>query len=228
MSIVKNQATTKVFTSLWLVLSLGLITVVGALFLFYELTEKVIKGDAWGFDESGMALVNGFASPWMTSFMRTVTYLGSNVFLLIAGACVVVIFVLARWRRATVTLLVTMAGAALLNFTLKQLFRRQRPEPFLGITHPESFSFPSGHALLSFCFYGVLAAMIAARFKGRVQRVAVWAGAALLIALIGLSRVYLRFHYPSDVVAGYVAAFVWLVIVLSADRIMRARVRRKD
>jgi undecaprenyl-diphosphatase len=214
-----------VFPALGLLLSLGLVAAVGALFLFYGLAEEVHEGDTRRFDDSALALVNGFASPTLTSFMRAVTYLGSNAFLAGMGACVVLAFVLAGWRRAAVTLLMTMAGAAILNFTLKLLFGRERPEPFFGTPLPESYSFPSGHALLSLCFYGMIAAVITARIEGTGRRASVWAVAVLLVALIGLSRVYLGVHYPSDVAAGYVAAFVWMVIVASADRVMEARFR---
>ncbi|HEY0171701.1 MAG TPA: phosphatase PAP2 family protein [Pyrinomonadaceae bacterium] len=218
---------TNVFPALGLLLSLGLVAAAGALFLFYGLAEEVHEGDTRGFDESALALVNGFASPALTSFMRAVTFLGSNAFLACAGVCVVLAFVLTRRGREAVTLLLTMAGASLLNFTLKLLSGRERPEPFFGTPLPESYSFPSGHALLSFCFYGLMAALITARIEGTGRRASVWAAAVLLVALIGLSRVYLGVHYPSDVAAGYAAAFVWLVIVASADRVTEARLRLK-
>ncbi len=73
----------------------------------------------------------------------------------------------------------------------------------------------------------MIAAVITARIEGAGRRASVWAVAVLLVVLIGLSRVYLGVHYPSDVAAGYAAAFVWMVIVASADRIMEARVRQK-
>ena len=218
---------THIFPSLGLLLSLGLIAAAGAMFLFYELAEEVHEGDTHRFDESALALVNRFASPTLTSFMRAVTYLGSNEFLAGAGACVVLAFVVTRRRREAVTLLLTMAGAALLNFTLKLLSGRARPEPFFGTPLPESYSFPSGHALLSLCFYGMIAAVITARVEGTWRRASVWAITVLLVALIGISRVYLGVHYPSDVAAGYVAAFVWIVMVASADRVMEARFRQK-
>jgi undecaprenyl-diphosphatase len=214
---------TNLFPSLGLLLSLGLVAAAGTLFLFYGLAEEVYEGDTRRFDESALAFINQLASPELTSFMRAVTYLGSNEFLLIAGAGVVLAFVLTRRGRAAVTLLITMAGAALLNVTLKLSFGRERPEPFFDTPLPESFSFPSGHALLSFCFYGVLAAVTTARVSGTARRAAVWAGAAALVILIGLSRVYLGVHYPSDVAAGYAAAFVWVMIVASADRVVEAR-----
>lgn len=218
---------TNVFPALGLLLSLGLVAAAGALFLFYGLAEEVHEGDTRRFDESALVLVNRFASPTLTTFMRAVTYLGSNEFLAGAGACVVLAFVLTRRRREAVTLLLTMAGAALLNFTLKFLSGRERPEPFFGTPLPESYSFPSGHALLSLCFYGMIAAVITARVGGTWRRASVWAVTVLLVALIGLSRVYLGVHYPSDVAAGYAAAFVWVVVVASADRVMEARFRRK-
>jgi undecaprenyl-diphosphatase len=219
---------TNVLPSLGLLLSLGLVAAAGAVLLFYELAEDVHEGDTRRFDESALSLVNRFASPTLTAFMRAVTYLGSNEFLIGAGACVVLAFVLTRRRRGAFTLLVTMAGATFLNFTLKTLSGRERPEPFFGASPPDSYSFPSGHALLSFCFYGMIAALLTARMRGAGRRASVWAVAALLVALIGVSRVYLGVHYPSDVAAGYVAAFVWVVIVASADRMLEARSRRKS
>lgn len=211
---------TNVFPALGLLLSLGLVAAVGALFLFYGLAEEVHEGDTRRFDEAALTLVNRFASPPLTVFMRAVTLLGSNVFLACACACAVLVFVSTRLRREAVMLLLTMAGAALLNFTLKLLSGRERPEPFFGTPLPESYSFPSGHALLSFCFYGMIAAVITTRIEGTRRRVCVWAATVLLIALIGFSRVYLGVHYPSDVAAGYAAAFVWLVVAASAGRLV--------
>ncbi|HYN84694.1 MAG TPA: phosphatase PAP2 family protein [Pyrinomonadaceae bacterium] len=218
---------TSVFPSLGLLLSLGLFAAACTLYLFAGLAGEVYEGDTRRFDESALTLVNRFASPPLTSFMRAVTYLGSNEFLVGACACAVLAFVLTRRRRAAVTLLVTMAGAALLNFTLKLLSGRERPEPFFGAPPPESYSFPSGHALLSSCFYGMIAAVVAARLEGVARRGFVWAVAFLLIALIGFSRVYLGVHYPSDVAAGYAVAFVWMVVVACAGRVRGVRLRQR-
>lgn len=212
---------TNVLPALGLLLSLGLIAAVGCLFLFYHLAAEMKAGNTQQLDESALTLFNQFASPRLTFFMRFATYLGSNEFLIVLGTYVVVAFALVGWKRGMVTFLITMAGAAVLNSTLKMIFARERPEPFFGILRPESYSFPSGHALFSFCFYGVVAAVITARIRQTSKRIAVWVTASVLVLLIGLSRIYLGVHYPSDVVAGYVAAFVWLVVVASADRIMR-------
>jgi undecaprenyl-diphosphatase len=223
---VLSYLVTYVFSSLGLLLSLGLVAAAVALYLFAGLVEEVLEGDTRYFDESALVLLNQFASPSLTSFMRAVTYLGSVAFLTGAGACAVLAFLLARWKHAAIALPVTMAGATLLNFALKLSFRRERPEPFFNTPLPESYSFPSGHALLSFCFYGVITAVITARVKGRGGRAFAWTGAALLVALIGLSRIYLGVHYPSDVLAGYAAAFVWVLAVTLGDRLLQRRVRQ--
>jgi undecaprenyl-diphosphatase len=219
---------TQFFPSLGWRLSLGLVAAACTLLLFYGLAEEVYEGDTRQFDEAALRFINGFASPRLTSFVRAVTQLSSVAFLTGAGVCAVLAFAVGRWRRAIITLLVTMAGAALLNVVLKLSFRRGRPEPFFDTPLPESYSFPSGHALLSFCFYGVIAAAITARVKGTGPRACVWAGAALLVALIGFSRIYLGVHYPSDVAAGYATGFVWVVVIASADRFMEARFRRRN
>jgi undecaprenyl-diphosphatase len=96
---------------------------------------------------------------------------------------------------------------------LKLIFRRARPEAFFGYAEPITYSFPSGHSIVSACFYGVLAAILTARMKSRARRIAIWMAAALLAFLIGLSRIYLGVHYPSDVLAGYAAAVIWVVAV---------------
>jgi membrane-associated phospholipid phosphatase len=93
---------------------------------------------------------------------------------------------------------------------LKSSFHRARPDPFFNLAAPASYAFPSGHALLALCFYGVMARIWADSLKSGRRRWMVWVAAICLIGLIGLSRIYLGVHYPSDVLAGYAAAIVWV------------------
>jgi undecaprenyl-diphosphatase len=97
--------------------------------------------------------------------------------------------------------------------------------PFFGTEAPHSYSFPSGHALFSICFFGVVAALVAARLPSIAARAAVWTVAVAIAFLIGLSRVYLGVHYPSDVIGGYAAAVAWASAVALADGML---LRRRD
>ena len=118
------------------------------------------------------------------------------------------------------------AGALALDMTLKYAYHRTRPIAYFGAA-PLSYSFPSGHALCSFCFYGVMAGLLSARIKSLAWRVAIWIAAAVLVIAIGLSRIYLGVHYPSDVLAGYLAAAVWVGTVIVLDHVRKVRSSRK-
>lgn len=197
----------------------GLVLAAGALVLFSWLAEEVFEGDARHFDEEVRAVVNRQSNPTLTTAMHGVTYLGSTAFILSACVGGAVTFYLLRWHRAAALLLITMAGAFVLNLVLKLSFRRARPDPFFGITAPDSFSFPSGHTLFSFCLFGTLAVVIHQRMRGTAARVALWSCAGALVTLVGLSRVYLGVHYPTDVVASCLAASVWVLSVALGDRL---------
>ena len=194
---------------------------VGSLFLFGWLAEEMLEGATLRFDLAVRDWVHRFASPPMTKAMTGISLLGYNL-LIVALLVAIAAFLFVGWRRAAVWLAVTMAGALALDVALKFAFRRPRPQVFFGVA-PHSYSFPSGHALCSFCFYGVLAGLIAARTRSPVLRVGVGVIAATLVAAIGLSRIYLGMHYPSDVVAGYLAAAVWVSGLLVLDRWRKVR-----
>jgi undecaprenyl-diphosphatase len=200
-------------------LLVGFTLAVGVLVLFSWLAEEVFEGDTRRFDEQVRAVVNQHASPTLTAAMRVVTYFGSTILISALGVCAVLAFYLLKWHRAALLLVITMAGAFLLNAVLKLSFHRARPVPFFGLVAPHSYSFPSGHALFSFCLFGLLAIVINRRVPSAAVRGGVWATAALLVVLVGCSRIYLGVHYPSDVLAGYAAAFVWLLAVALGDRL---------
>jgi len=122
----------------------------------------------------------------------------------------------AGWKRESALLAVAMLGSIAIEWGLKLGFHRARPAPFFNIAAPSSYSFPSGHALYALCFYGTLGALIGPHLREKAQRALLWAAAIVLIVAIGYSRIYLGVHYPSDVLAGYAAGFVWLMAVAAA------------
>jgi len=209
-------------------LTVSLAIAVAALVLFAWLAEEMLRGQTRQFDSNVRAWVLTFASPAMTRTMLKVSLLGSVIFLAAATGCAVVAFLATGWPRAAGWMVIAMAGAVALDLTLKYAFHRQRPAPFFGIALPHTPSFPSGHALSSFCFYGVLAGLLMWRIKSRIVAAAILLAAVVLIAAIGFSRIYLGVHYPTDVLAGYLAAAVWVSGLVAADRYKKSRAKDKN
>ncbi len=184
-----------------------------ALLLFVWLAVEVRRGATLGFDLEVRNTVHAWASERLTWIMLAITQIGSSPFLIVLGGLIVWRLTRAGRRRAALLLIVASLGAEALDQALKLVFHRARPEAFFGLADPSTYSFPSGHATTACCFYGALAAIAGARFGAPAARLAVWAGAATLAAAIGLSRIYLGVHYPSDVLGGYVAAVMWLYLL---------------
>ena len=202
-------------------IALGLLAALLSLFLFGWIAQEMREGDTAAFDFAVRSWVHQFASPAMTRAMIAISKLGYSI-LIVELVLALAVFLSLRWRRAAAWLAISMSGALVLDLTLKYAFRRPRPPVFFG-AEPHSYSFPSGHALCSFCFYGVMAGLIAARVQTRALRIAVWIAAALLVIAIGVSRVYLGMHYPSDVLGGYLAAAIWVSTLLVLDRWRQGR-----
>jgi membrane protein DedA with SNARE-associated domain/membrane-associated phospholipid phosphatase len=210
-------------------LTVGLLAAAGCLWLFGGLAEDLVTGDPLvRFDRMLDNYLRARATPPFTTFFLVVTALGSIEAVVLLG--VVVAAVLA-WGRRWLFLgswLAAVAGSAVLNRVLKGLFDRPRPyfeHPLLVET---SYSFPSGHAMESFVVYGMLAYFAVLALRSWEWRVAVVFGAALLVVLIGFSRMYLGVHYFSDVLAGYAAGGVWLsALITGAETIRRSKKEAK-
>jgi undecaprenyl-diphosphatase len=184
-----------------------------ALIPFLWLAREVTRGDALRLDTPIRNAVHARSSPALTAMMRGASLLGSEAGLVPLGVIVVWRLVAAKRRRAAVVFAAAALGAEALDQIMKLLFHRPRPEPFFGLVSPVTHSFPSGHAMESCCFFGVLAMILAAREPSGARKISIFAAAALLVALMGFSRVYLGYHYPTDVLAGYAAAVIWLAVV---------------
>jgi membrane protein DedA with SNARE-associated domain/membrane-associated phospholipid phosphatase len=210
-------------------LTLGLAAAAGCLWLFGGLAEDILTNDPLvRYDRTIADYLHGVATPALTTFFLIVTAFGSIEAVVIVG--VIVAAVLAR-RRQWLYLGAwgaALGGSVVLNHLLKGLFARPRPffeHPLLIET---SYSFLSGHAMESFVAYGVLAYFAVLALKSWRARTAVVFGAALLVLLIGLSRMYLGVHYFSDVVAGYAAGGVWLSSLITGTEIIRRSKGRSE
>ena len=214
------------FLSLSLLLGLG--TAIAALIFFGWLADEVLEGDSRRFDEITRAAIHQLASPTLTIVMRGFSFVGSTIALTIGTIIVVVRFAMRNLGREAKLFAITMIGAGLLNITLKLAFKRARPEPFFNLSLPETYSFPSGHSLTSAVFFGALAAILTAHIKSRRVRAVIWIVSTLMFLTIGFSRIYLGVHHTTDVIAGFVAALIWILVVRFVEIQLRRRKLRKS
>lgn len=221
MSTTANQKRWYQFVSLSLLL--GLAAAIGALIFFGWLADEVLEGETRHFDEVTRAAIHQFASPVLTTIMRGLSFVGSTLALTIASIAVVVCLAMRKLGREAKLFALTMLGGALLNTILKLAFKRTRPIPFFNLSTPETYSFPSGHSLMSACFFGALAALLTARIKSRRLRIIIWIVATAMFLLIGLSRIYLGVHYTTDVIAGFAAALIWVLMIRFVELELKRR-----
>jgi membrane-associated phospholipid phosphatase len=187
-----------------------------AAILFIVLARWVLSGEAMPFDLGIRAAVHAWASPLLTRVMIAVTTLGSEFFLPALGAVVVWLATAHRGRPAILLATGSLTAELALQL-LKLALHRPRPPVFFGLSPAETYSFPSGHVFVSTVFYGLLAGILMSLESSPRKRVWIAAIALLLVLLIGFSRVYLGYHYPSDVLGGWVCAAVWLTLARLAQ-----------
>jgi undecaprenyl-diphosphatase len=184
-----------------------------------------------GLDLGVQAGVHRCTSPALTVVMRTLTFIGSiQVFIptLIAALALMLLTEpkvegrrVVRKRQVTAIFVLAVGGALMLNEFLKSFFHRARPVVPWSIGDEKTFSFPSGHSLFSMVLYGLIAYMVLERRSVFWHRFAVTLAAGAMTFGIGLSRIYLGMHWPTDVVAGWTTGFVWLCGVMLVDRMWR-------
>ena len=168
---------------------------------FAVLAAGVSLGLTDALDAAARGAINSLASPQFTRVAFGASFLGSTAFLLVLTASAALMLLAKFQRRSALMLIMVFTVAVITNNIVKLTFLRARPEAFFGVL-PESYSFASGHALLSACFYGAAAKILTADVCSKWRRAAVWLLACGVIATIGLSRVYLGVHHLTDVLAG--------------------------
>jgi undecaprenyl-diphosphatase len=196
--------------AVWLAVGLALSAFV--IWAFAELADGVVEGESRRFDRATLLWIHAHSPEWLEGPMRLMTALGYYwvVLTLLAGA--VFLFHRKGWRLSATLLLVSTVGGFLLTTLLKGVFGRARPDLFETGYTASFYSFPSGHATVAVGFYGTLTLILAYRLSG-FARWAVAACGVLLVLLIGFSRLYLGVHYPTDVLAGFLAAPLWVICV---------------
>lgn len=213
-------------TGLWqrlkradLFILLAIALVIGGVWLFIEVADEVNEGATAAIDQQLLLILRnpGDASdplgpPWVEEAMRDVTALGGGAILLFLTISVVGYLIIQRRYRAALLVALAVVGGALLSQLLKDTFGRPRPELVPHGMHVYSTSFPSGHSMLAAATYLTLAALMTRLQPRRRLQIYIMALALLITFLVGISRVYLGVHWPTDVLAGWTAGAVWAAL----------------
>ena len=179
---------------------------------FAELADEVVEGDSRRLDRAVLLWIHSHVPEWLDGPMRLVTALGYYWVVIPLLAATVLVFYRKGWKLSAILLVVSTSGSIVLTTVLKAIYARSRPELFDSGYTASFYSFPSGHATLAVGFYGTLTLLLAYRLRGYARWLVAACGVSLVL-LIGFSRLYLGVHYPTDVLAGYLAALLWLVFV---------------
>ncbi|MFD0696925.1 phosphatase PAP2 family protein [Paenibacillus sp. GCM10027628] len=182
-------------------------------FLCFIFVASLFKGP-WvaKLDSSIISSIQGSEAPWLTAVMKCFTFIGSTPIVILLSIVAMVFLYKVLHHRLELTFFVSIiAGTAIFNQVLKLIFQRQRPS-LHRLIEETGYSFPSGHSMEAFALYASLAFLLWRHISTRRGRTAVVIFSVAMILLIGISRIYLGVHYPSDVVGAYFASGFWFAL----------------
>ncbi len=193
--------------------TIGLIICLIVLLGLSWLCQEVWEREAFGLDTTLLLKLHRFANPDLDIIMLTITRLGNPEFVVFVVLCSTVWLWLSQRFLELKIFAIACLGALVLNQELKLFFAKSRPELWPRLIKESSFSFPSGHALGSLVLYGFLAYILAERFPQFSRWI--YSISVSIVLAIGVSRLYLGVHWPTDVLAGYAVGFLWLMICIT-------------
>ena len=193
--------------------SLPEIIIILSAVLTFVLALYAYKTTGNGFDKSVFAVISPMRSETLTGLMIYVSFLGNTSFLIPANIILLIVFVVRKdkWTAVRVAA-IAITSVAIMSFMKRSFGRVRPPDPLIeGVTN---YSFPSGHAFMTVAFYGFLISWVLAAERSYQRKIREVALLVILLWLIGFSRVYLRVHYATDVLAGWSVGVIWLLISL--------------
>ncbi|TWT73874.1 phosphatase PAP2 family protein [Allorhodopirellula solitaria] len=197
----------------------GLLIVLLGTWGFVAIADEVLEGDTQSFDRWAVRSLRQADDPalpigplWLAEVGRDLTALGGISVLLLAILAAAGFLAIHRAYRMLAVLLVSTLGGMTASLLMKQFFDRPRPDIVPHLSHVYTNSFPSGHSMMSAVVYLTLAALVAPVLRHFWVRFYVITVAVVLTVLVGVSRVYMGVHYPTDVLAGWAAGLVWALI----------------
>lgn len=207
---ITGASTQKKVKSISLGVLVALFSFLGAVFIFGAIAHEVLGEKEEQFDLEVFRFLKNVTNDNLVGLAKALSFFGSQYFLIPAYVLIVIFLFIARMRSIAIDVMIIAVSSTALMFLIKNIYRRHRPGLPL-LRELNSYSFPSGHALDSFIFCSILIFLV-----WQTKRRALWkyilAAILLLFSLsIGASRIVLRYHYASDVIAGFALAFAWVI-----------------
>jgi membrane-associated phospholipid phosphatase len=199
--------------------TVGLISCLLIIYLLAQLSDNVLDQEAFAFDQTVLLGIHQFANPTLDRIMLAITNIGNPHTMVAISGITLAILLWRRYYQEAKIFVVDCLGGVILSYGLKMVFSKQRPNLWQSAIEETSFSYPSGHALGSTILYGFLAYILATRYPQFA--LLIYTGAVLLIGAIGLSRLYLGVHWPTDIVAGYSIGFLWVMFCITMLKLQK-------
>lgn len=207
--------------------------------VFLKFCSEVMEGESHDIDQSIIFFIRDYTvpehllgKPWFAEMMRDISGLGGIAVLTLLTLAVMAYLILRRNGGQALYVLVAVVTGSMFSNLLKVGFDRPRPDIIPHGSHTMLPSFPSGHSLISAITYLTLGAMVAAAHRGRWMRIYLMAVPVILTLMIGISRIYLGVHWPSDVLAGWLGGAAWAsmvwILYRHANRSFWHRLRHGD
>lgn len=211
--------------TIWLWLVTGVTTLLFGIFLklTFETLFEGVNGDPElnKVDKAVILFIANFRYPSITMSAMDITSLGSTTVLTILSIFIFILAMMKKDRISACHIIIGSLGAGVLTKLLKNLFERARPDIVPSLVDVHGFSYPSGHSLASAAIYFTLAIIAFRYFSEFKKRAILFLGSTTIVFLIGLSRIYLGVHYPSDVVAGIAIGTAWAFLLGAGIMIFR-------
>lgn len=175
------------------------------------------------FDIAVIAWIQGLESPVLTKIAKGFTFIGSTPAVIVLCAVILLfLYVVLRPRRVLFLYISVMLGTELWNLLLKYAYKRVRPD-IHRLIEISGYSFPSGHSMAAFSLYGILTYLLWRHIPYAAGRFLLLVVSGIMILCIGLSRIYLGVHYPSDVLGGFLASCAWMLFAIGFYELRNGR-----
>ncbi|MEO8961962.1 MAG: phosphatase PAP2 family protein [Ginsengibacter sp.] len=190
---------------------LAILLFVVTFFAFAYIADVVVIDKNYAIDIYLQSFVEAHRSPAATWLFNGITFFGSHSFLIPAYLILIAIYLNKKRKRIAMSILAVSLSSTVILFLLKGIFKRHRPDNPL-IHAVNGFSFPSGHSFSGFIFYGLIIYLIWRGGMKQWKKIVITILLIVLASLVAYSRIYLRVHYPTDIIASFFLGIIWLLL----------------